>query len=299
MLSIFRSLKSLNASSLLIGIGGIPEMDAAWSEGRLFGKSVNVRVAVRDGVMADSIAGNRSFSSKNYVILGVEANRSRTRIAHRDLGKSHNIACIRPSICTSSVLNGRSGSRGIVKKQSNVSRAGNFHENLKVAAPDRFLDSLRPTFKALLVDAAGTLLIPSEPAAEVYLRYGQKYGVNLSEEEILMRFRIAYGTPWADSSLRYVEDGRPFWRFIVQESTGCDNKDLFEEIYQYYARGEAWYVTPGAIESLKRQVIFSYYALHFVHMYDVYQVYLFKLNISSIIFSDKIPFIKQNSCSRY
>lgn len=70
------------------------------------------------------------------------------------------------------------------------------------------------TYRALLVDAAGTLLIPSEPAAEVvpvpmlilaacvccpfgfliswlqvYLRYGEKYGVTLSPHEVLLRFR--------------------------------------------------------------------------------------------------------------
>ena len=69
------------------------------------------------------------------------------------------------------------------------------------------------TYRALLVDAAGTLLIPSEPAAEVvpgvclcfcmalatlalkalqlqvYLRFGGKYGVKFTAEEVLTRFR--------------------------------------------------------------------------------------------------------------
>lgn len=138
------------------------------------------------------------------------------------------------------------------RSSSSVERSSPFHETLKEAPPERFLESLRPIFKALLVDAAGTLLIPSEPAAEVYLRYGRKHGVMLSEGEVLERFRKAYGTPWGDSSLRYVDDGRPFWRFIVRESTGSDSEQLFEEIYEYYARGEAWCVCPGAIESLKR-----------------------------------------------
>lgn len=44
-------------------------------------------------------------------------------------------------------------------------------------------------WKAVLVDAAGTLLIPRERTADVYLRYGQKYGVKLPEQEVLERFR--------------------------------------------------------------------------------------------------------------
>lgn len=86
----------------------------------------------------------------------------------------------------------------------------------------------------------------------MYLRYGKKYGVNLSEHEILLRFREAYAMPWAESTIRYVGDGRPFWRHIVSYATGNTDPELFEEIYEYYARGEAWSVSPGACESLQR-----------------------------------------------
>ena len=72
-----------------------------------------------------------------------------------------------------------------------------------VAAASWTADLLRPNFRALLVDAAGTLLSPTEPAAAVYLRYGRKYGVALSEAEVLRRYRQAYSTPWAGSTIRY------------------------------------------------------------------------------------------------
>ena len=113
---------------------------------------------------------------------------------------------------------------------------------------------LRPNFKALLVDAAGTLLSPSEPAAHVYLRYCRRHGVSLGlgAGEVLARYRDAYARPWANSTLRYVGDGRPFWRTIVAHATGSDNQELFEDIYMYYARAEAWTVSPGAVESLQR-----------------------------------------------
>jgi REG-2-like HAD superfamily hydrolase len=113
-------------------------------------------------------------------------------------------------------------------------------------------DFAKPTFHALFVDAAGTLLYPSEDTATVYSRYGKRYGLELSESEILARYRKAYAEPWVKSSIRYVDDGRPFWKFIVAESTGIDDEGMFEEIYSYYSRKEAWSVAPGAREALRK-----------------------------------------------
>lgn len=30
----------------------------------------------------------------------------------------------------------------------------------------------------------------------------------------------------------YQGDGRPFWKFVVSEATGCANDDYFEEVYE-------------------------------------------------------------------
>eukprot|EP00258_Populus_trichocarpa_P027071 XP_024443090.1 uncharacterized protein LOC7458927 isoform X3 [Populus trichocarpa] len=90
------------------------------------------------------------------------------------------------------------------------------------------------THKALLVDAVGTLVVPSQPMAQIYRQMGEKYGVEYSEDEILRRYRWAYGQPWGRSRLRYVNDGRPFWQYIVSSSTGCSDTQYFEELYNYY-----------------------------------------------------------------
>ncbi|KAK9922359.1 hypothetical protein M0R45_030826 [Rubus argutus] len=79
------------------------------------------------------------------------------------------------------------------------------------------------THKALLVDAVGTLVVPSQPMAQIYRKIGEKYGVDYSEAEILYRYRRAYEQPWGRSRLRYVNDGRPFWQYIVRSSTGCSD----------------------------------------------------------------------------
>lgn len=64
--------------------------------------------------------------------------------------------------------------------------------------------------------------------------------------------RAAYNTPWGGSTIRYVGDGRPFWRHIVTQSTGCCSEEMFEELYDYYARGTSYFLMPGAAESLQR-----------------------------------------------
>lgn len=98
------------------------------------------------------------------------------------------------------------------------------------------------THKALLVDAVGTLVIPSQPMAQIYRQIGEKYGVEYSEAEILKRYRWAYEQPWVRSRLRYVNDGRPFWQHIVSSSTGCSDSQYFEELYNYYTTEKAWHL---------------------------------------------------------
>jgi hypothetical protein len=56
-----------------------------------------------------------------------------------------------------------------------------------VATPQAYspCNSTRPPPRVV----TGTLLIPRERTADVYLRYGAKYGVTLTEAEVLERFR--------------------------------------------------------------------------------------------------------------
>lgn len=96
------------------------------------------------------------------------------------------------------------------------------------------------THKALLVDAVGTLVVPAQPTAQIYRQIGEKYGVKYSEDEILIRYRWAYEQPWGRSRLRYVDDGRPFWQYIVASSTGCSDAQYFEELYNYFMTEKAW-----------------------------------------------------------
>jgi REG-2-like HAD superfamily hydrolase len=110
-------------------------------------------------------------------------------------------------------------------------------------------DLRRP--KALFLDAAGTFLTPSEHVADVYLRYGRPYGVDLTPEVVLSNFRSAYNDHWS-GSLRYFGEARDFWRRIVFRSLRTENEVIFREIYSYYARPEAWHVSPDVVDAVQR-----------------------------------------------
>lgn len=127
---------------------------------------------------------------------------------------------------------------------------GAFRAEEASCSPDA-TQNFQHDYRGLLIDAAGTLISPSEPVSQVYRRHAVTYGCRRTEAEILAGFRRAFNTPWARTTSRYVGDGRPFWEFIVRESTGCDSPELLDEVYAYYSLPEAWKVAHGAEAALR------------------------------------------------
>ncbi|XP_024401029.1 uncharacterized protein [Physcomitrium patens] len=106
-------------------------------------------------------------------------------------------------------------------------------------------------YGALLLDVGGTLLETAQPVPEVYARIGAKHGVKTAPANIKKGFKKAFAEPWPER-LRYEGDGRPFWRYAVATATGCSDEKYFEELYQHFARGDAWKIASGAPEALRR-----------------------------------------------
>ena len=98
---------------------------------------------------------------------------------------------------------------------------------------------------AITIDAAGTLLRPAEPVAEVYARAAAAYGVSIDAATVATRFGRAMRS--ARPLRRDDPSWRGFWAEVIAASTGCSTLALLDELYAHYARAQAWSIADGAV----------------------------------------------------
>jgi putative hydrolase of the HAD superfamily len=118
--------------------------------------------------------------------------------------------------------------------------------------------------RAVLFDAAGTLIEPRNPIGETYSRIAEKYGAAIAA----WRLDDAFARVWRaapamvypglppDASARREREA---WRAIVRQTflaadsavRPADFDACFDELFAYFATGSAWRVRPGAGDALE------------------------------------------------
>ncbi len=104
------------------------------------------------------------------------------------------------------------------------------------------------TIRAVSIDAAGTLLRPARPVAEVYFEHARRHGTPHPRERIAATLRTAM------TQLRPLRAGDPrwsaYWRAVVAQATGVDDAALVDALVAAFARPDAWCIADGARECL-------------------------------------------------
>jgi putative hydrolase of the HAD superfamily len=117
--------------------------------------------------------------------------------------------------------------------------------------------------RAVLFDAAGTLIEPCAPIGETYARVAEKYGAGMSAWRVGDAFARVWRSAPAmvypglppDASARREREA---WRAIVRQTYLAadsairpdDFNACFEELFAFYATGAAWRAREGAHDAL-------------------------------------------------
>jgi len=119
--------------------------------------------------------------------------------------------------------------------------------------------------RAVLFDAAGTLIETREPVGKIYARHGRQHGIEISAWRLGDAFARVFeaASPAVFPGLSEAERTgceRAWWRDRVRE-TFCaadsaqrpgDFEALFAGLWHHFSHSDAWSVRPGAVETLTR-----------------------------------------------
>ena len=117
-----------------------------------------------------------------------------------------------------------------------------------------------PRIRAIVFDVGGTLLYPADPVGETYAKSARKVGVKLSPEATETAFREAFRscTPRAKGAVPRDGNDRAWWKQVVAKSTIDKSfadpaafEAFFEDVYQFFAKPEAWGIYPEVLEVLE------------------------------------------------
>jgi putative hydrolase of the HAD superfamily len=107
----------------------------------------------------------------------------------------------------------------------------------------------------VLFDAVGTLFGVRGSVGEIYRNFAANYGVSLPSSAINQRFGAVFAKRLAPT-----RNSRQWWYETVQETFAglsfTDFDPFFDEVYDYFATGDAWFLYPetqAVLEELKNR----------------------------------------------
>lgn len=107
------------------------------------------------------------------------------------------------------------------------------------------------SYRGLLLDVMGTLVIPRRSVSGVYAELGQRFEVTTSQDEIRHRMHDAFYGRYPLGGLRFEGDGELFWRYVLLHATGSSNDEYFNAVSQHFSCASNWRVLDGAVEMLQ------------------------------------------------
>lgn len=118
-----------------------------------------------------------------------------------------------------------------------------------------------PSPQVVFFDAAGTLFHVRGSVGEAYLSLARKYGVTASPQAIQQAFKRAFSDApqplFAVNDPQAIKSCERLWWFDLVHNVfyrvgmfeGFD--DYFEEVFEYFARADAWDLYPDTLSTLK------------------------------------------------
>ncbi len=113
-------------------------------------------------------------------------------------------------------------------------------------------------YRALFFDAGGTLFCPHPSVGHIYATVAAKYGAKVNEHEVEQIFRQEFGKRDKEIALKAhasEKNEKEWWRelvrFVFSRFAPIEHFDeFFEDLYDVFARPEAWKLYPEVIPML-------------------------------------------------
>jgi putative hydrolase of the HAD superfamily len=102
--------------------------------------------------------------------------------------------------------------------------------------------------RALFFDVGGTLLRPWPSVGAIYASLANRHGMTATAENLQRAFRES----WAALKRPGLTVSRKdWWRELVFRTLGQENQACFEELFEIFARADAWQVFPDVEDTLR------------------------------------------------